>query len=897
MDWKSMRIGSKLNFGMGAIILLIIVMAFLTVRSLNTISRYADVTIQFEYFITYVLESRRAEKNYIMHDDPKYIEEVDSYQQKMEELYPQTLANLKLQEDRQRVENIRSAEDNYSSSFNNYVQAWTKLKETRTILDQAMDDMIMQASALLQDQNDQFRDDFSRERSAKVQAANELLLLSETMAVITKKYQLDHKESDLQEMTRLFSIMRNQITDTKAMMNRTINRNQMDAMMAALDKYVKTWDRNVYNYLQTQQMQDSMIKAASMMKGAAEDGSAVAREKQSDAMAAASRNALIIAIIILLAALGIAVFINLNLKKSINQILEQMRRLNRNVIDGKLDVRGNPDDVGTDFEELIVGTNQLIDAFVAPINVTAEYVDRISKGDIPAKITDTYKGDFNEIKNNLNQAIDSLNGLIDDMNHMSTEHDKGDIDIKMDTSKFYGAYRTMADGLNNMVFDHIAMNRKAMATVKEFGDGNFDAPLEKFPGKKAFINETVEQVRRNLKALIADATMLSKAALDGKLATRADASKHLGDFRAIIQGVNDTLDAIIGPVNEAAEVMRSVARKDLTARVTGNYKGDLDSFKNDINQAVADLDQALSQVAEAADQVTSASGQISSGSQSLAEGANEQASSLEEVSSSLEEMSSMVNQNADNATQARNLSAEARKYADEGNQAMVKMTNAIGKIKASSDETAKIVKTIDDIAFQTNLLALNAAVEAARAGDAGRGFAVVAEEVRALAQRSAEAAKSTTSLIEGSVGNANAGVQITDEVAKLLQQIVGGSAKVNDLVAEIAAASKEQATGIEQVNQAVAELNKVTQQNAANSEESASAAEELNSQASELTVLVNSFSLSHSNVRPSAMRSAPAQHHRPAAPKPAQHSVGKAKPKALNPDKVIPLDDEDFGDF
>jgi methyl-accepting chemotaxis protein len=180
---------------------------------------------------------------------------------------------------------------------------------------------------------------------------------------------------------------------------------------------------------------------------------------------------------------------------------------------------------------------------------------------------------------------------------------------------------------------------------------------------------------------------------------------------------------------------------------------------------------------------------------------------------------------------------------------MKRMGSAIMKIKESSDSTAKIIKTIDEIAFQTNLLALNAAVEAARAGEAGKGFAVVAEEVRNLAQRSAEAAKNTAQLIEESQENSEGGVRISDEVGKILGRIVDGVKKVNDLIGEFNAASNEQSNGIEQVNIAVSQMNKVTQQNAANSEESASAAEELNSQAEELAAMVSGFKLSSSSER------------------------------------------------
>jgi methyl-accepting chemotaxis protein len=245
--------------------------------------------------------------------------------------------------------------------------------------------------------------------------------------------------------------------------------------------------------------------------------------------------------------------------------------------------------------------------------------------------------------------------------------------------------------------------------------------------------------------------------------------------------------------------------------------------------------RALSLLADTLGQVThsliGSAGQVSSASQSLAEGAGEQAASLEETSASLEEMSSMTKRNAENAQKATDLAKQARSAADKGVGDMQAMSAAMEALKISSDDIAKIIKTIDEIAFQTNILALNAAVEAARAGEAGMGFAVVADEVRNLAQRSAQAAKETAAKIEGAITKTAQGVELSSKVAETLNEIVTKARQVDELAAEVAGASQEQTQGIVQINTAVGQMDKVTQSNAANAEESAAAAQELNSQA------------------------------------------------------------------
>ena len=406
------------------------------------------------------------------------------------------------------------------------------------------------------------------------------------------------------------------------------------------------------------------------------------------------------------------------------------------------------------------------------------------------------------------------------------------------------------------------------------------------------------EMTATLHAMLRETRALTQAAIDGNLAGRGDAEKFQGGYREIVQGVNATLDAFMGPINEAAQVLDDMAACNLTVRMEGEYQGDYARIKAALNIALDRLDRGLSQVATGAVQVATAGSQISAGSQNLAQGASEQASALEEVSGSLREIAVMSQQNALNACTARGLMDAARHSADKGTESMQRLSTAIDEIKRASDETAKIVKTIDEIAFQTNLLALNAAVEAARAGDAGKGFAVVADAVRNLAMRSAEAAKNTARLIEEAVHKAEGGVTLNQEVLRNLEEIVSQVHKVSQVMGEIAAASEQQQQGVVQLNTAVEQLNQVTQQTAVNSEEATSTAQELSSQAAEMRHLVQAFRLSHVSLGHSvAPRLAPPE---TVAKRPPQQRQALRQPKPVPPaaspapEEIIPFDEEDM---
>ena len=541
-------------------------------------------------------------------------------------------------------------------------------------------------------------------------------------------------------------------------------------------------------------------------------------------------------------------------------VLDEIMRLVDASKEGRLSERAKATMFNGVHREMLQGVNEMLDAILLPIGEGNRILAQISSGKIDELIAQTYKGDHEKMKVAVNNVATVTQALQKELGRLIEASKEGQLSDRGKPEQFQGAFAEIVRGVNTMLDAILLPIGEGNRILAQISSGKFDELIaQTYKGDHEKMKVAVNNVATVTQALQRELLRLTDAAKDGKLSERGKPEQFQGAFSDIVRGVNDILEAVIGPLNFSAKCVELISKGDNPPQITDTYHGDFNLIKNNLNalivamneitsaaeeiangnltvqirerspqdklmQALASmvsgLTQTVSDIRTIAGEVSAASQSISTASVQVSKGASAQAAAAEEASSSMEEMVSNIKQNADNAQQTDKIANKSAKDAQESGKSVLEAV-------AAMKEIANKISIIEEIARQTNLLALNAAIEAARAGEHGKGFAVVAAEVRKLAERSQKAAGEINQL------SANT-LKVSEKSGEMLDKLVPDIQRTAELVQEITAASKEQDTGAEQINKALQQLEQVIQQNASASEEMASTTEELTGQSDQL---------------------------------------------------------------
>ncbi|WP_349657557.1 methyl-accepting chemotaxis protein [Xanthomonas sp. 10-10] len=492
-----------------------------------------------------------------------------------------------------------------------------------------------------------------------------------------------------------------------------------------------------------------------------------------------------------------------------------------------------------------------------PLGRATRAAEAIAGGKLDNDVDTSFNDETGRLLKAMSKMQLQLRNLLAAQTDMARRHDEGQISFRIDAAAFPGDYGRMAHDTNTLVGSHIAVKMRLAQIMGRYAIGDLSEDMEKLPGEKAVLSDTMAQVKVNLGEMNTQIKQLAQAAANGDFSARGEAERFQYDFRLMVESLNNLMSTADGNLQALSGLLQSIAAGDLTARMSGEFRGVFAQMRDDANATATQLAEIVTGIKQSAVSIKGAASEIAAGNQDLSQRTEQQAANLEETAASMEELTSTVKQNAEGARQANQLAIGAASVAVQGGEVVGKVVETMSGIEASSKKIADIISVIDGIAFQTNILALNAAVEAARAGEQGRGFAVVASEVRTLAQRSSGAAKEIKGLIDDSVQRVAEGSALVHTAGKTMGEVVASVQRVTDIMGEISAASQEQSAGIEQVNQTVTQMDETTQQNAALVEEATAAARALEEQATQLTDAVAVFKTDAALVQASARVAAP----------------------------------------